>query len=334
MTQFVFLLIKAVVVFFFCVGLAAMLIWGERKLAGFFQSRVGPNYAGPGGVLQTFGDLSKLLRKEDITPDTVDKPVFKIAPYILWVPAAVTMALIPFGPMGVTILSWQTDLVIANFDAGVVLFLAMGTVAIYGVVFAGWASNSHWALLGALRSGAQMVSYEIAMGLSLVGVMLLSGSLNFVEIVNRQSGNFWNWYFLPQIVGLAIFFIASIAELNRGPFDLPEAEQELVAGFMTEYSGMRWGIFMFAEYVNMIVMSAVISTLFFGGWRAPFSSWNVVPGFVWLLAKMAFFIFLYMWVRWTIPRYRYNQLMDIGWKVLLPLALANLAVTAIVVAVS
>jgi NADH-quinone oxidoreductase subunit H len=334
MTQLIFLVIKAAVIFFFSVGLAAMLIWGERKFAGFMQSRVGPNYAGPGGVLQTFGDLAKLLRKEDITPDTVDKPVFKIAPYILWVPAAVTMALIPFGPMDAKIFAWRTDLVVANFDAGLILFLAMGSLAIYGIVFAGWSSNSHWALLGALRSGAQMVSYEIAMGLSLVGVILMSRSLSFVDIVNTQSGNFWNWLFIPQIVGLVIFFIASIAELNRTPFDLPEAEQELVAGFMTEYSGMRWGIFMFSEYVNMIVMSAVIATLFFGGWRAPFEAWNVVPGFVWLLAKIGFFIFLYMWVRWTIPRYRYNQLMDIGWKLLLPLALANLAITAFIVAVS
>jgi NADH-quinone oxidoreductase subunit H len=334
MTQLIFLVIKAGVIFFFCVGLAAMLIWGERKFAGFMQSRLGPNYAGPGGVLQTFGDLAKLLRKEDITPDLVDKPVFKVAPYILWVPAAVTMALIPFGPMDVKIFAWRTDLVIADFSAGLILFLAMGSLAVYGIVFAGWSSNSKWALIGALRSGAQMISYELAMGLALVGVILMTRSLSFVDIVNGQAGNFWNWNFLPQIVGLGIFFIASIAELNRTPFDLPEAEQELVAGFMNEYSGMRWGIFMFSEYVNMIVMSAVISTVFFGGWRAPFEAWNVIPGFVWLLGKIAFCIFLYMWVRWTIPRYRYNQLMDLGWKVLLPLALANLAVTAIVVAVS
>ena len=333
MTQFIFLIIKAAIIFFFCVGLAAMLIWGERKFAGWMQSRVGPNYAGPAGVLQTFGDLAKLIRKEDVIPDTVDRLVFRMAPYILWVPAAVTMALIPFGPMDARIFSWNTDLVVARFDAGIVLFLAMGSLAVYGIVFAGWSSNSKWSLMGALRSGAQMISYELSMGLSLVGVMILAGSMNFVTIVDYQAGAFWHWNFIPQIVGFMIFFIASIAELNRTPFDLPEAEQELVAGFMTEYTGMRWGIFMFSEYVNMIVMSAIMATLFFGGWQAPFESWNVVPGFVWLILKMMFFIFMYMWIRWTVPRYRYNQLMDIGWKVMFPLALANLAITALIVTV-
>lgn len=333
MTQFIFLIIKAAVVFFFCVGLAAMLIWGERKYAGWMQSRLGPNYAGPMGVLQTFGDLAKLLRKEDVIPDTVDKPVFRAAPYLLWVPAALTMSIIPFGDMDAKIFGWRTDLVIANFDAGVVLFLAMGSLAIYGIVFAGWSSNSKWALIGALRSGAQMISYELSMGLSLVGVMILASSMNLVNIVNYQSGAFWHWNFIPQIVGFVIFFIASIAELNRTPFDLPEAEQELVAGFMNEYTGMRWGIFMFSEYVNMIVMSAIMATLFLGGWRAPFESWNVIPGFLWLIAKMMGFILLYMWVRWSVPRYRYNQLMSLGWKILFPLALANLAVTALVVTV-
>jgi NADH-quinone oxidoreductase subunit H len=333
MTQLIFLVIKGCIVFFFCVGLAAMLIWGERKFAGFMQSRLGPTYAGPGGVLQTFGDLAKLLRKEDLTPDWVDKPVYKIAPYLLWVPAALSMSVIPFGPLDAKIFAWRTDLVIANFDAGVVLFLAMGSLAIYGIVFAGWASNSRWSLMGAIRSGAQMISYELPMGFALVGVMILAGSMNLVEIVDTQSGNFWNWYWLPQLVGFVIFFIASIAELNRTPFDLPEAEQELVAGFMTEYSGMRWGIFMFAEYVNMIVMSAIMATFFLGGWKAPFEAWNVVPGFVWLILKIMFFIFLYMWIRWTIPRYRYNQLMDLGWKVLMPLAFVNLVVTALVVVI-
>lgn len=333
MTQFIFLIIKAAIVFFFCVGLAAMLIWGERKYAGWMQSRLGPNYAGPMGVLQTFGDLAKLLRKEDVIPDTVDRPVFRAAPYLLWVPAALTMAVIPFGGMDAKIFGWRTDLVIANFDAGIVLFLAMGSLAVYGIVFAGWSSNSKWALIGALRSGAQMISYELAMGLSLVGVMILAGSMNLVQIVDYQSGAFWHWNFIPQIVGFVIFFIASIAELNRTPFDLPEAEQELVAGFMNEYTGMRWGIFMFSEYVNMIVMSAIMATVFLGGWRAPFESWNVIPGFLWLIAKMMGFIILYMWVRWSVPRYRYNQLMSLGWKVLFPLALANLAVTALVVTV-
>ena len=235
--------------------------------------------------------------------------------------------------MDVSIFGHHVDLVIANFDAGAIMFLALGSIAVYGIVFAGWASNNHWSLLGSLRSGAQMVSYEISMGLALVGIFIMAGSVNFVEIVDGQAGNFWDWYFIPQIVGFVIFFVASIAELNRAPFDLAEAEQELVAGHMTEYSGMRWGIFMFGEYVNMVVVSAVIATLFFGGWRPPFEVLEFIPGFIWLVGKVLFFIFMYMWIRWTLPRYRYNQLMDIGWKVFLPLAIANLAVTALIVSV-
>ena len=333
MTDFIFLVIKGVLWVVVAVGMVPFIIYFERKFAGFFQSRVGPTYAGPYGALQSFGDMAKLMSKEDLIPDWADKPVFRIAPYILFVPAFVTMALIPFGPMDVTIFGHQVDLVIANFDAGAIMFLALGSIAVYGIVFAGWASNNHWSLLGSLRSGAQMVSYEISMGLALVGIFIMAGSVNFVKIVDGQAGNFWDWYFIPQIVGFVIFFVASIAELNRAPFDLAEAEQELVAGHMTEYTGMRWGIFMFGEYVNMVVVSAVIATLFFGGWRPPFEVLEFIPGFIWLVGKVLFLIFMYMWIRWTLPRYRYNQLMDIGWKVFLPLAIANLAVTALIVSV-
>lgn len=333
MIDFIFLVVKGILWVVVAVGMVPFIIYFERKFAGFFQSRVGPTYAGPFGALQSFGDMAKLLSKEDLIPEWADKPVFRIAPYILFVPAFVTMALIPFGPMGVSIFGRTVDLVIANFDAGAIMFLALGSIAVYGIVFAGWASNNHWALLGSLRSGAQMVSYEISMGLALVGIFILAGSVNFVDIVDAQQGDFWDWYFIPQIVGFAIFFIASIAELNRAPFDLAEAEQELVAGHMTEYTGMRWGIFMFGEYVNMVVVSAVMATLFFGGWRAPFDALNFIPGFIWLIGKVLFFVFMYMWIRWTLPRYRYNQLMDIGWKIFLPLAIANLAVTALIVSV-
>lgn len=333
MIDFIFLVVKGILWVVVAVGMVPFIIYFERKFAGFFQSRVGPTYAGPFGALQSFGDMAKLLSKEDLIPEWSDKPVFRIAPYILFVPAFVTMALIPFGPMGVTIFGQTVDLVIANFDAGAIMFLALGSIAVYGIVFAGWASNNHWSLLGSLRSGAQMVSYEISMGLALVGLFVMAGSVNFVEIVDAQQGNFWDWFFIPQIVGFVIFFVASIAELNRAPFDLAEAEQELVAGHMTEYTGMRWGIFMFGEYVNMVVVSAVMATLFFGGWRAPFDALNFIPGFIWLVGKVLFFIFMYMWIRWTLPRYRYNQLMDIGWKIFLPLAIANLAVTALIVSV-
>lgn len=333
MIDFIFLVVKGILWVVVAVGMVPFIIYFERKFAGFFQSRVGPTYAGPFGALQSFGDMAKLLSKEDLIPEWADKPVFRIAPYILFVPSFVTMALIPFGPMGVSIFGRTVDLVIANFDAGAIMFLALGSIAVYGIVFAGWASNNHWSLLGSLRSGAQMVSYEISMGLALVGLFLMAGSVNFVEIVDAQQGGFWDWFFIPQIVGFAIFFIASIAELNRAPFDLAEAEQELVAGHMTEYTGMRWGVFMFGEYVNMVVVSAVMATLFFGGWRAPFEALNFIPGFIWLVGKVLFFIFMYMWIRWTLPRYRYNQLMDIGWKVFLPVAIANLAVTALIVSV-
>ena len=333
MTQFIFLVIKAVLMVAVSVGKVPFIIYFERKFAGFFQSRVGPTYAGPFGALQSFGDMAKLLSKEDLTPAGADKWVFRIAPYILFIPGFIAMALIPFGPANVSIFRWKVDLVMADFNGGVILFLALGSIAVYGIVFGGWASKNHWALLGALRSGAQMISYELSMGLALIGLLIMAGTLNFVEIVDKQQGNFWNWYFIPQIVGFLIFFVASIAELNRAPFDLAEGEQELVAGFMTEYTGMRWGLYMFGEYVNMVVMSAIIATLFLGGWRAPFSWLNFIPGFIWLVGKVLFLVFMYMWIRWTLPRYRYNQLMDIGWKIFLPLAIANLAVTAIIVVV-
>jgi NADH-quinone oxidoreductase subunit H len=245
------------------------------------------------------------------------------------------MAILPFGPVGgaPNLFGHRFDYVIANFDSGLVLLLAMGGIAVYGVVLAGWSSNNKFSILGGLRAGAQMISYELAMGFSVVGIMLMANSMNLVKIVDGQVGNFWDWYWAPQLVGGIIFFIASIAELNRTPFDLAEAEQELVAGYLTEYSGMRWGLFMFAEYVNLVVMSGIVSTLYLGGWHAPFTVLDFIPGPIWLFLKICVMIFMYMWVRWTIFRYRYNQLMSIGWKVLLPLSIANLAVTAIVIAI-
>jgi len=333
LAQFVFLVIKAVLVPLLVVLVVAFAIYFERKFAGFFQGRVGPTYLGPWGSLQSFGDVLKLLSKEDVIPAKADKPLFKLAPYIAFLPAFLVLAVLPFGPVGgePNLFGYRFDYVIADFDSGLVLFLAMGALAFYGVVLAGWASNSNFSLLGGLRAGAQMVSYELAMGFSVVGVMLMAGSLSLVDIVDAQTGNFWDWYFIPQIVGGIVFFIASIAELNRTPFDLPEAEQELVAGYLTEYSGMRWGMFYLAEYVNMVAVSGIVSTLYLGGWRAPLAVLDFIPGPLWLFLKSCFLMFLYMWIRWTIFRYRYNQLMSIGWKVLLPVSLANLMVTAIVV---
>jgi len=333
--QLIFLIIKVIVMPVLVILIVAFAIFFERKFAGFFAGRVGPTYVGPWGSLQSFMDIFKLLSKEDVVPHKADKLVFKLAPYIAFIPAFLTMAVLPFGPVGgeVNLFGHRFDYVITNFDSGLVLFLAMGAMAVYGVVLAGWSSNSNYSLLGGLRSGAQMISYELAMGFSVVGVTLKAGSMSLVDIVDGQAGAFWHWYWIPQIVGGFIFFIASIAELNRTPFDLAEAEQEIVAGYLTEYSGMRWGMFYFAEYVNLIVVSMIVSTLYLGGWRAPFESWNVIPGPIWLFLKACFLIFLYMWIRWTLIRYRYNQLMSVGWKVLLPLSIANLVVTAIVVSV-
>jgi NADH-quinone oxidoreductase subunit H len=336
LVQFLFLLLKAILMPVLIVTMVAFIIFFERKFAGFFQARVGPTYLGPWGSLQSFGDILKLLSKEDVVPDGADKPVFRLAPYIAFIPAFLVMAVLPFGPVSEETTLWghEFDYVIANFDAGVVLMLAMGAIGVYGVVLAGWSSNSKYSLLGGLRAGAQMISYELAMGFSVVGVILMAGSLNFVDIVDGQAGNFWDWYFIPQVVGGLIFFIASLAELNRTPFDMAEGEQELVAGYLTEYSGMRWGMFYFAEYVNLVVVSGILATMYFGGWRAPFEQLDFIPGPIWLLLKICVFIFIYMWIRWTIFRYRYNQLMSIGWKILLPLAIANLVVTAIVVSVT
>ncbi len=333
--QLIFLIIKAIVMPVIIILMVAFAIYFERKFAGFFQARVGPTYLGPWGSLQSFGDVIKLISKEDVIPARSDKPVFKLAPYLAFLPAFLVMAVLPFGPVGgeANLFGYRFDYVIANFDAGLVLFLAMGAIGVYGVVLAGWSSNSNYSLLGGLRAGAQMISYELAMGFSLVGVMLMAGSMSLVDIVDAQSGNFWDWYFIPQIVGGLIFFVASIAELNRTPFDLAEAEQELVAGHLTEYSGMRWGMFYLAEYVNLVVVSAIVSTLYFGGWRAPLDVLDFIPGPIWLFLKICALIFLYMWIRWTIFRYRYNQLMSVGWKVLLPLSIANLVVTAIIVSV-
>jgi NADH-quinone oxidoreductase subunit H len=333
--QLIFLFIKAILMSVLVVTMVAFIIFYERKFAGFFQGRVGPTYLGPSGAFQSFGDIFKLLSKEDLIPARSDKMVFKLAPYIIFVPAFLIMAVLPFGPVGGSpnLFGYRFDYVIANFDSALVLFLAMGGIAVYGVVLAGWSSNNNFSLLGGLRAGAQMISYELAMGFSVVGVILMAGSMSLVTIVDKQSGNFWDWFWAPQLVGGIIFFISTLAELNRTPFDLAEAEQELVAGYLTEYSGMRWGLFMFAEYVNLVVISAIVATLYFGGWHAPFTVLDFIPGPIWLFLKIAVMVFIYMWVRWTIFRYRYNQLMSMGWKVLLPLSILNLAITAIVIVI-
>lgn len=298
----------------------------ERKAIAHMQVRLGPMRVGPHGILQPLADMLKLFFKEDIIPADADKPVFKIAPIIPVFAALSSLAVIPF----------FEGFVIADINIGLLYIFALSSIAAYGVVMAGWSSNSKYSFLGGLRSSAQVISYEIAMGLSLVGVMILAGSLNLSEIVLAQQQYWHGMYLVPQIVGYFVFLVAMFAETNRTPFDLPEAESELVAGYFVEYSGMRFALFYAAEYIGMIVMSSIAVLCFWGGWTIPpVLAENIpilksVPGIVWFLGKVYFHVFLYYWVRATVPRYRYDKLMALGWKVLIPVALANIVITSIV----
>jgi NADH-quinone oxidoreductase subunit H len=298
----------------------------ERKVIGHMQVRLGPMRVGPHGLLQPIADVVKLFFKEDIIPEAADKPVFKIAPLVPLFAAMSTLAVIPF----------FEGFVIADINIGLLYILAMSSLGAYGIVMAGWASNSKYSFLGGLRSSAQLVSYEIAMGLSLVGVMIMAGSLNLSEIVKSQQEYWHGMYLIPQFVGYFIFLVAAFAETNRAPFDLPEAESELVAGYFVEYSSMRFALFFAAEYLGMIVMACIATICFWGGWTAPpvlinaIPALAIVPGIVWFALKVYFHMFLFYWIRATLPRFRYDQLMAFGWKVLIPLALANIVITSIV----
>ncbi len=295
----------------------AYLTWLERKVIGDIQVRFGPSRVGPFGLLQPIADGIKLMFKEDVVPANADRLIFFLAPALSFVPALIVFAVIPFGP----------SFVITDVNVGLLYVFAVASLGVYGSVLAGWASNSKYSLLGGLRSSAQMVSYELALGLSVLGVVMMTGSLSLVDIVEAQKGTWLGilprWNIFPQFLGFVIFLISSNAELNRAPFDLPEAETELVAGFHTEYSSMKFALFFMAEYANMIAVAALATTLFLGGWRGP-----LLPPVIWFLLKVFAFIFLFIWVRATLPRFRYDQLMGFGWKVLLPLALANVMFTA------
>jgi NADH-quinone oxidoreductase subunit H len=296
----------------------------ERKVMGWMQLRPGPNRVGPWGLLQPAVDAVKLILKEDLTPKTADPLIYRLAPFISLITAFSVYAVIPFSqpaPGNV----WA----ISDVNAGILFILALTSIAIYGVTLGGWASGSKYPLLGSVRATAQMISYELAMSMSLIGVLILAGTTSLVGIVNGQGKM---WYFIPQFVGFVIYAITAVAETNRAPFDLVEADAELVGGFNTEYSGLRFGLFFIAEYINMLTVSCIATLLFLGGWNAPFG-WTVVPGIVWFLIKVAFFMFFYIWLRSTFPRLRYDRLMAFGWKVLLPVAALNLIVTAVVVAV-
>ncbi|HWB55668.1 MAG TPA: NADH-quinone oxidoreductase subunit NuoH [Gaiellaceae bacterium] len=297
--------------------------WVERKLLGRMQLRFGPNRAGPYGLLQPIADLVKLIRKESFFPSGAVELLYFAAPVAAAFTALASFSVIPFAGVwevaGYDITGWVVDVPI-----GLLLLFALGAIGIYAFLVGGWASDSKFSLLGSMRTAAQLVSYEVSLALSVLGVVIMAKSLSLVDIAVRQQETVW--YAGPQLVGLIVFFVAGVAETNRPPFDLPEAETELVAGYHTEYSGMRFGLFSMAEYVNMITLSGLAVTLFFGGWGGP-----VLPGLVWFIAKLALVIFVFMWLRATLPRLRYDQLMQIGWKVLLPVATLNAVVTAIVV---
>jgi NADH-quinone oxidoreductase subunit H len=306
----------------------------ERKVIAWTQSRLGPMRVGPYGILQPIADAVKLMIKEDITPVRADKWVFTAAPIISMVPALIVYAVIPFGDTA-RLFGRDITLYIADINVGLLYIVSVASVGVYGIILAGYSSNSKYPLLASLRASAQLISYEVAVTLTLVSVILVAGSLSMVQIVRAQeSGHVWFGFIQP--LAFAIFFIGGLAETNRAPFDMPEAEQELTGGFHTEYSGMRFALFFLAEYANMIVVSSVATTLFLGGWLRPFPNvaalgfLGIIPGWTWFLIKSFVFLYVFVWVRATLPRYRYDQLMRIGWKVLIPLAIINLVVTGIV----
>ncbi|HTV72833.1 MAG TPA: NADH-quinone oxidoreductase subunit NuoH [Candidatus Acidoferrales bacterium] len=315
-------LIKSAFVLFVVLTTFAYAMLAERKVMAWMQLRPGPNRVGPWGLLQPAADAAKMLFKEDLTPSTADPLIYRFAPYLSLVTAMAAFAVIPFsetagGP-------WD----VGNVNAGILFIFALTSIGIYGTSLAGWSSGSKYPILGGVRATAQMISYELAMTMSVVGVLILAGTTSLVGIVHAQNTL---WFVVPQLVGFIIYLVTAVAETNRAPFDLTEAESELVGGFHTEYSGLRFGLFFIAEYLNMITVSCVATLLFLGGWN-PLFGLAFIPGIIWFLLKASFFIFLYIWLRTTLPRFRYDRLMTFGWKFLLPVATLNLMVTAAVVA--
>jgi NADH-quinone oxidoreductase subunit H len=296
----------------------AFTVYFDRKIWAAMQMRRGPNVVGPFGLLQSFADGLKLFFKETILPAGSDKTVFLLAPVTAFSLALVAWAVIPWGP----------GMVLADINVGILYILGISSLGVYGIIMSGWASNSRYAFLGSLRSAAQMVSYEVSIGFVIVTILLWAGTLNVSAIVAAQGGGFWNWYVFPFFPMFVIFFISALAETNRPPFDLPEAESELVAGYQVEYSSMAFALFWLGEYGNVLLMCAMTSVLFFGGWQAPFPALDFIPGPLWLIAKMGVFFFMFSWVKVTVPRYRYDQLMRLGWKVFLPVSLGAVVVYA------
>lgn len=343
-----FKIILVVALFAVSLGVAAYSTWGERKVAAILQDRIGPNRTGPFGILQPLADGGKLFFKEGFVPANADRFLFYVGPAITMFISLITGAVIPWGK-SLNIGGTSFDVQVANIDVGVLYLMGMVSVGVYGMMIGGWASNNKYSLIGAIRASSQMISYELAMGLSLLSIILMAGSLDLNAIANSQgSGKIWglipadgmNWNIFYQPLAFIIFFVAAMAETNRHPFDLPECESELVNGYMTEYSSMNFGQYMFGEYVNMFISNALIATLFFGGFNYPGINWvtenwgentaGIISIFA-MLGKVIFGILVFMWIRWTIPRFRYDQLMHLGWKTLIPLALLNLMITAAVI---
>jgi NADH-quinone oxidoreductase subunit H len=321
------MLLKLVVVFGVTMLIVAYATWCERKVIGHMQTRLGPMRTGWHGLLQPIADGLKLFFKEDIIPTQASKVPFLLAPMMILIPALITVAVIPFGK-DITVGGFRVPMQITDLNIGVLYILAFAGLGVYGIVLAGWSSNSKYALLGGIRATAQMISYELGAGLAIIAVFMLSETLSLREIVAQQSGSIIDWYVFRQPLAFCLFIVTGLAEINRTPFDMPEAESELVSGFCTEYSSMKYALFFMAEYANMIVIAAIAATLFLGGWTGPLPE---ALGVVNLLAKVFAIMFFFIWLRATLPRVRYDQLMQLGWKILIPLALANLAVTGLVV---
>lgn len=324
----IWIVLKIIMILIPLIICVLFITYAERKVIGYIQSRVGPNRVGVRGLLQPLADAIKLLFKEVIVPSASTRYLFLIAPMLSLAPTLAAWSVIPVAK------GW----VLANVDAGLLFLFSMTSLGVYGILVGGWSSNSKYAFFGAMRSAAQVVSYEIAMGFTLVGVLIASGTMNLSGIVSHQSGGLWHWYWLPLLPLFVVYWISAVAETNRAPFDVAEGESEIVAGFHVEYSGIGFAVFFLAEYANMILVSAIASVIFLGGWLSPFQgipglepifAW--VPGIIWFLIKMAFFIFLYFWMRATFPRYRYDQIMHLGWKVLIPVTLVWIIVLAVAV---
>jgi NADH-quinone oxidoreductase subunit H len=333
LTFITYKLILVLIVFSVSLLVAMYSTYAERKIAAFLQDRIGPNRAGPFGILQPLADGVKMFMKEEIIPDVSNKWLFILGPCIAMLTALMTGVVIPWGGV-LTFGGHSYPLQITDINIGILYLLGVVSIGVYGIMIGGWASNNKYSLLGALRASSQMISYELAMGFAIIALIMHTGTLSVREISEMQTG--WHWNIFYQPLGFLIFIICAFAETNRAPFDLPECESELIGGYHTEFSSMKLGFYLFAEYVNMFISSAVISTLYFGGYHFPFVGRYVhdgnllaVLGIVFLFAKISFFIFFFMWIRWTIPRFRYDQLMHLGWRILIPLSLLNIAVTGV-----